>query len=216
MDRIELSLERVEVLVSWCVRHEYFEDQSCRCVELLPDRSTVNLLKRRDVKFKRLGVNVWALVGKKDMVWDEEDKVVLRLRNGDLYFDYYTEGELPQSLVWEPGMPEEIELDCKAKCLKWEYVILFGDWREDCRLELAEAEGKLEFEKTGVVEMNGMKGFCMVSTLPVQLREKYDYQLRLSEKKPFGYKILRKRLQLPEPGRFPECGEGCIRKVVVI
>lgn len=65
MDRIDLTMERFEVLVRWEVWHDYFEGGVCRCVELIPDRQSMGLLKRRDVKFKKLETNVWGLVGKK-------------------------------------------------------------------------------------------------------------------------------------------------------
>lgn len=215
MDRIDFRLDRMEVLVSWCVRHEYFEGQICRCVDLLPDRKTMDLLKKRGVVFKRLGVNCWGLLGKQETEWDRADEVVLKIKVKDPFFAYYTAGEWPEYLQWQPGMLNHIELKGIAKCLKWEYVLLMKEWREDRQLELKEAEGKLEFEQKNSIEINGLKGVCMVSTAEVMLHEKYAYEIRLIEKKSFGSKMVCKRLPWPEPGFFPECREGCIRKVFV-
>lgn len=216
MDRIEWVLERFGVLVQWRIRHEYYRDGVCRGVELKPDEPTKGLLKRRDVRLKRLGVNVWGLVGPEDVSWDEEDEVGMEVKVKDAYWRYYTEGELPGRLVWRPGEAVEKEVVCRAKRLRWEYVVLMREWRDDCVLELKETEERLVFGKEGETGMNGMRGVRFVSAEAVRLEEKYDYRLRLSERKPLGNKILAKELPFPLPGRFPECGEGYIRSVVVI
>lgn len=216
MDRIDLTMERFEVLVRWEVWHDYFEGGVCRCVELIPDRQSMGLLKRRDVKFKKLETNVWGLVGKKDTVWDPEDEVILETEITDSFFACYTDGNLPEEVRWSPGGKEKTELRCKAKCLKWEYVILMKEWRPGCQWELKETTGKMEFRNEGMIRMNGRRGFRMVATVPVMLREKYDYTIRLSERKSFGNKVICKQLPWPVPGRFPECGEGCVRQIVVV
>lgn len=208
--------ERFEVLVEWRIRHEYYQEGRCRCVELVPDGATKVLLRRRDVKWKRLKKDAWGLIGTEKTGWDEEDEVVLEVKVRDPLWDFYTEGRLPERLVWNPGMKRVIELECRSKRLRWEYVLLMREWREERVLELKEEEGRLAFEKEGTVEMNGMKGVRLVSAEAVVLRERYGYRLRLSERKELGNKLIAKEVALPVPGRFPECGENCVRAVVVV
>lgn len=210
--------ESFEILAEWKVIHEYYRKGICRCIEMVPDRKTKVLLGRRGVKFKKNAVNEWVILGKKDVVWDEEDKVVLDVRIKDPYFGYYTETGLPAVIGWNPGEKREDSFvyTCLVKRLKWEYIFLMRKWRGDCRLELREAEGKLNFRQEETVTVAGYKGIRIVSVKPVELRETYDYRLRLYEQKPLGSKVLLQYLPFPLPGKFPECGEGCIREIVLI
>lgn len=216
MDRIDWIAERFEVLARWKVRHEYYREGICRCVELRPDRGIKCLLKRRGVRLKRLKVNEWALVGTREVSWDEGDEVVMEVKVNDPFWKYYTEGGLPDCLVWRPGEAGERELVCRAKRMRWEYVLLRKGEHEAGEFELKEAEGRLNFEIEGEVLMNGLKGIRMVSTQAVELRECYDYRLRLSERRMLGSKLIIKEMAFPVPGRFPECGENCVRAVVVV
>lgn len=216
MDKIEFVTERFEVLVEWKIRHEYYREGICRCVELVADEATKVLLKRRDVKLKRLEKNVWGLIGTGKVSWDEEDEVVLEVKVKDPFWDFYTEERLPERLSWSPGGERVIEMECRSKQLRWEYVLLMREWREERMLELKEGEGRLTFEKEGTVVMNGMKGVRLVSAETVILRERYDYRLRLSERRPLGNKLIAREVVFPEPGRFPECGEKCLRAVIVV
>ena len=216
MDRIDWISEQMIILVSWKIEHEYFKDKECRCVELFPDPPTQALLKRRMLIFKRLGVNHWVLIGKKSTIWDFDDVIVLKVKINDLFFGYYTENSLPDHLFWQPGMPQQFCLNCKVKILKWEYVILMKEWREGRQFKLTETEGKLEFKSKRSIRLNGLEGICMESEEVVKLQEEYDYQIHLSEKKSFGYKMIYRQLPWPVPGYFPECAPGCIRGVLVV
>lgn len=216
MDRIDFVVDRHVVLVRWNIWHDYFRSRVCRCVELLPDEATQVLLRRREVGFKRLGRNEWVLLGREGMEWDEEDEVVLRVKVGDPFFGYYSEDVLPEVMVWRPGMGEQVVWEGRAKRLRWEYLFLLREGREDCPLVVKETEKRLTFGMAGKAELGGRKGVRMVSAEAVELREGYDYSLRLYERQAFGEKVVCKRLSWPVPGRFPEATEGCIREVVTL
>lgn len=212
------TMDGYRVFFSWRLFHEYYTGNVCRGIELIPDARTKELFRKRGAGFKKMAVNEWVLFGGDGVEWDGEDEVVLKIKVVEQDLWYVTVGleELDELRV-RPGEGEpggNVEMEMKVKTLRWEYLLLARKWVEGQQLELAEASGRLQFSKPELVEVNGNKCWRTVTAEPVLFHETYDYQLRLTEQRPLGKRMLCKRVVFPEPGRYTDAPAGCVRQVV--
>lgn len=211
-------MNEIDVLIKWRIVHGYYTGGLCRGIEIVPDFRTQNLLKRRGAMFRKLAANEWGLLGTKGVEWDEEDELVLERNITDAAFLYVTENPedfkkvvLPLSAV-KPG--EERVLEFRAKELKWEYIFIPRERSAEGQIELVDMSGSLHFSEMEKVDEAGKQAWRTVTLERVKLQEKYEYQLRLIERKVLGNRILNKNVISPRPGRFIYAAEGCIRQMV--
>lgn len=211
-------MNEIVVFIKWKIIHGYYTGGLCRGLEIVPDFRTQNLLKRRGAMFRKLAANEWGVIGTKEVEWDEEDEFVFERNITDAAFLYVTENPedfkkvvLPLSAV-KPG--EERVLEFRAKELKWEYIFIPRGRSAEGRIELVEMSGLLHFSEMEKVTEAGEQAWRTVTLERVKLQEKYEYQLRLIERKVLGSRILNKNVVFPRPGQFIYAAEGCIRQMV--
>lgn len=211
-------MNEIVVFIKWKIVHGYYTGGLCRGIEIVPDFRTQNLLKRRGAMFRKLAANEWGVIGTKEVEWDEEDEFVFERNITDAAFLYVTANPedfkkvvLPLSAV-KPG--EERVLEFRAKELKWEYIFIPRGRSAEGRIELVEMSGLLHFSEMEEVTEAGEQAWRTVTLERVKLQEKYEYQLRLIERKVLGSRILNKNVVFPRPGQFIYAAEGCIRQMV--
>lgn len=211
-------MNEIVVFIKWKIVHGYYTGGLCRGIEIVPDFRTQNLLKRRGAMFRKLAANEWGVIGTKEVEWDEEDEFVFERNITDAAFLYVTENPedfkkvvLPLSAV-KPG--EERVLEFRAKELKWEYIFIPRGRSAEGRIEFVEMSGLLHFSEMEKVTEAGEQAWRTVTLERVKLQEKYEYQLRLIERKVLGSRILNKNVVFPRPGQFIYAAEGCIRQMV--
>lgn len=123
---------------------------------------------------------------------------------GRVYFAVNNPGtELTEATVFFPASRQP-----------WEYVFIPRNGNTRRTLSVEERNNKLTFTPVKTYDYGGVPGWRCQSETPVDVYEKYDFELRLSEQTPFGQKTLVSRLPHPAPGRFSDAAEGFIREVV--
>lgn len=211
-------MREIGILIKWKVVHGYYSEGLCRGIELAPDLQSLKLLKRRGVMFRRLAWNEWCLLGTQDTEWDEEDEIVLERNITDQVFLYVTENpddfqkvRVPVSVI-QSG--EEKVLNFGVKELRWEYIFIPREGQVERQVELLESSGLLHFSAMERVTEQGKQAWRTVSEEKVKLQERYNYQLRLIERKVLGNRVLHKNVMFPIPGQFIYAGKECVRQVV--
>lgn len=209
-------MDEYGILLKWRLEHEYYPDGICRGVDLYPDAATQTLFLRQKLLFKRLAVNEWAVCGKKNTAWREDDRIVLEKKVQDPELFYVT---VEQEEDWEispqacePG--EEIRIHYRVKCLFWEYLLIAREEEEARPLEIREVRDRLKFKAPEKITFEGREAWKVVSEEPVELRENYDFRLQLIRKEAFGERVIYRQLPFPQPGRFRSGEENGIRQLV--
>ena len=78
-----------------------------------------------------------------------------------------------------------VNLQLKSKYKYWEFIMIPKFSPENVRIKLQESKGKIDFDPKGKINFpgEGKEIFRFVSKEPIELKEKYDYIIRLWEEK---------------------------------
>lgn len=113
---------------------------------------------------------------------------------------------IPLSLLPPPAADRkalEITLSFQTVERYWEYFFVpRNENAADRELLLTDNSGQLTFTEMEPSSFGDYRAWRCVSDQPVQLKDKYRLQLRLSEKTPFGNRPLLKQVPPPAIGQF--------------
>ncbi len=213
-----------KVVYQLTIKHAYFQNGVCPDVTVSLTAESNRFLFRMQMIFKHIEENQWALLALDSTHCDSEwtELFTLQLVAASPVFWEYTDITCPQDrMILDElqvslsnqvlkdvfaGRPLQADVFFQSKQAFWMYVLIPGaaetDKETERKIKLTDLSGQLVFERQEDIEVSGKTGQTFRTAEPVNLKDAYDYQLRLFEEKEYGDKLLKQWLDYPQPGAY--------------
>lgn len=200
------------------IHHEYFTGNTCQ-VALVPTPETIRTMRNHGLLIRQQDACTWVMLAAAEA--DDNMPLHFEIRHQTPAFYFYSlfdsdtaiEGPCSLSYVGGRGVwasmtiradalsrgdrTSLIPIRCKEKY--WEIILFSKYGKLSDSLAAEDEEGRLFFSAGTPVEVPGAgPALRFVSTVPVALRDRYPYRLRLMERLRQGV-VMRCRIAVPQP-----------------